>query len=368
VHVLELGFPGAKAAVGAVSRRWPLLLRRMSTCKSAGDGQCRKMNKSGLTKNSPISNTTFFALLAFIFLVTFVFSFILAPFHVEGDQVHYVHAYEAMAGLGIIDAFNKYQSIIFTAEPFHFFIIWLFSNLGVEKNLLMAFANALLAVLFAKYLRLKGSGFLLLIWIVFSTYYLHAMFFTLERTKFAFIFLLFFLLTFHRWWIFLAVLTHSMLLIPVALVAIGKKLFTVHQHAHNKLTKKYTYYLYNLLYAVVIIFIFFQILGIHLQYKFFAYFSKDASLGVFDLLPIVIFGAATFMTCKDKKNVLFFYSSLLVLSILLGGTRIDLIGFFGYLYFSNFSHQVFKFSIFVFGVYFLYLSWMYILNIYHYGG
>lgn len=326
------------------------------------------MNKSGFTKNIPISNSTFFALLAFIFLITFVFSFILAPFHVEGDQVHYFHAYEAMAGLGLIDAFNKYQTIIFTVEPIHFFIIWFFSNLGVEKNLLMAFANAILAVLFAKYLRLKGAGILLLLWIVFTTYYLHAMFFTLERTKFAVIFLLFFLLTFHRWWLLLAVLTHSMFLIPVALVTIGKNIFTVHRHAHNMLTKKSTNYLFNLLCAAVILFILIQILGVHLQYKFFAYFNKYASIGAFDLLPLVIFCAATFMTCKDKKNVLFFYSSLLILSVLLGGTRIDMIGFFGYLYFSNFGHQVFKFSIFLFGAYFLYLSWMYILNIYHYGG
>lgn len=307
-------------------------------------------------------------LIALIFVLTFILSFIIAPFHVEGDQVHYSKAYEAIAGLDLVNGLSVYQTIIFTVEPVHFFIIWLFSSLGVEKNLLMATANALLAVLFAKFLRKKGASLLMVIWITFSCYYLHTLFFTLERTKFSFIFMLAYLLYKQRIWILASVFTHTLTLIPTTVNIFSQKLSRLKSNLPRDISKTSLPKMSKIIIAVAFLLLLYNVFSIHIFYKVSAYYNENLGNNYLEGWASLFLCGATLMSARDKRITLLFFLSLFVLSTLIGSSRINMIGYFAFLYFSNFQHQAFKLGSVVLGLYLQYKSFIYILNIYYNGG
>lgn len=302
-----------------------------------------------------------------IFFVTYAYSYFLLPYHFDGDQVYYIKAYEEVADLKFADALDVYRQIIFTREPIHFFIIWVTSSLGFDKNTVMSFSNAILASLFALVLRRKGASIFWVLWITFSGYYLQTMFFTLERTKFAFIFLLMYLLTNRRWLLVVAVFTHVLMLIPLSLNLIAEKLYVdsvaPKKSQSNSLIKICTL-LVILFLGVVII----NSLGTHIYDKYMFYYHFYEGTRVLEGLGSLLLCCLTILTCQNKRKVLIFYLGLMVLSMLLGSSRLNMLGFFGFLYFSNFKHQAFYVGALLLGCYFLNKSWTYATNIYYFGG
>ena len=123
-----------------------------------------------------------------IFFLTFFYSYFFSPYHILGDQVPYHKAFKAVKGIPFFDALKAYRVEIDSKELGHFFIIWITSLIGISKNITMSFANALLATLFAMLLKRKNASVSLTFFLTISSYYLQALFFDLERLKFAFIF------------------------------------------------------------------------------------------------------------------------------------------------------------------------------------
>lgn len=314
-------------------------------------------------------SVTFYVLLALISVMTLCFSYVMAPLHMEGDQAHYHRAYAAVAGLGLVEALREYPTIIHTEEFVHLLIIWVFSSIGVDKNILMAVANAVLGVLFAIFLRQKGASLWMVAWITFSCYYLHAVFFTLERTKFALIFVLLNLLTQRRWWLMVAVFTHSMVLIPIALNIAGEKLFGPKQKRHMNPFKSCLSKMGQVLFFLVLFIILIDVLGAHVYHKFSFYFDENFGNEFFGILPLVLLSVLTYVSAKERRGTkMFFFLGLMLFAMLMGSSRINMIGYFAYLYFSNFQHQAFKCSIAIIGLYLLYKTVVYLANIYYFGG
>ena len=127
-----------------------------------------------------------------VFFFAYIITFYILPFHVAGDQIHYSNAYFAVKDLNLSDALKGYRTFLHTGELGHFIITYIYSFLGLDRIFLICFLNALLAVLFYSFLRSRGWGFLFSIFLVITNYYMYSVFFTLERLKVAFIFLLFF--------------------------------------------------------------------------------------------------------------------------------------------------------------------------------
>lgn len=323
------------------------------------------------TMNQIISTSlqfSLFKLIVFlIFIITYAYSYFVLPYHTDGDQLYYIEAYNKVADLEFIEALDVYRQIIFTREPIHFFIIWITSSLGFDKDVVMSFANALLASLFAMVLRRKGASTFWVLWITFSAYYLQTMFFTLERTKFAFIFMLLYLLTERRWLLILSVFSHALMLIPITLNLIGWKLSS--DSAPSKKNQsagliKTSTVLASLILGGAII----NSLGAHIYDKFSFYYHFYEGTRILEGLGSFFLCFLTLLTCQNKRKVLFFYLGLIVLSILLGSSRLNMLAFFGFLYFSNFKQQVFHVAALLLGSYFLHKSWMYVTNIYQFGG
>lgn len=285
----------------------------------------------------------FYILLLGILIITFILSIYVSPFHIHGDQEHYTEAYYSINNLPITEGWLVYKNIIYTSEPIHFFIVWLFSSLGFEKNVIMAFFNCLLAILFAKFLLKKKYNILLIFLIYFSNYYLFTMFFTLERTKFAFIFLLAALLTNKKIFLLLSVFTHSIMLFPIFGFLSSKYLNFISINKNNllsnadKATSKIKIAGFILFCSLIYVY-----LGDHLISKFNSY----AFIG-FEIYQIIIIFFLTIISASNKSEVFIFYFFIMISIIILGGDRLNMLGYFAFLYYRDSPLSRYKYLIFI---------------------
>jgi hypothetical protein len=290
-------------------------------------------------------------------LVIFLLSLFVAPFHIYGDQEYYLTAYKEMAGLNIIEGFIVYQSHIYTNEPVHFFISWFLSNFGMSKNIAMSALNSLLGVLFVKVLLIRKYPLWLILILLFNSY-LMVMFFTLERNKIAFIFILLIILHKKSFLYVLAILSHAssiVILLPSVFVnfVIENKL---------ALSKKFTFIVFPISALVI-----YHFLSDHFIDKFLSYSDPDLNDGGAPFLLVAIFFLALIFS-KDKKKVIFYYVPLVSLFIFIGPTRLNMYGFFIYLYLSNPKNAYFQAVTGFLGLYLLFKSYEYLIMIINFGG
>ena len=121
-----------------------------------------------------------------------------SPFYYDGDQVNYINAYNNMHGSSLFEGFLIYQSSITTLEPIHFFLTWIFTNLNIDKILIMSIINSLLSLLLARILQKLNTNSIIIYFILFTNFYLLVLYFSAERLKFSFIFLSLALLNFEN--------------------------------------------------------------------------------------------------------------------------------------------------------------------------
>ena len=111
-----------------------------------------------------------------------------------------------------------------------------------------------------------------------------------------------------------------------------------------------------------------KLLGPHVIYKFKAYLVMYEGIRIFEIWKLAIFYIVTWLTCSNKNNVFFYFFSLMILAILVGDSRINMLGYFGFLYFANFKDRNFMYIIFPFILYFFFKSCYYIYSRYYFGG
>jgi hypothetical protein len=295
-----------------------------------------------------------------------VLSLIISEYHIVGDQLHYLNAYTLIEGLNIYDAFQLYQSIIFTGEFIHFFIVWIFSNMHIEKDIVMSVSNVILLLAFLKILQLNKYPLWLASLIVFNPYIL-ALFFTLERNKFAFIFLFFYLIYSVRFLLILSILTHSsglLLIIPKFFYSISSKIQL------KILIKKIDLIriLKFIFFASFVISVLYLLLYSHIYDKFFLY--NQSTRVEYEVAPyfLSLIFFITLYSSNDKYIVLTVFIFLIAIYYILGGDRVNMFGYFAFLYFSNPKNLFFQFFCTLLSIFLLHRSYIYIDNIIFYGG
>jgi hypothetical protein len=296
------------------------------------------------------SNSDFIVASIFVFILTYAFTIILAPYHFGGDQEHYVNAYNSIRGLALLDAYEVYPTIIHTVEPIHFFIIWIFSSIGIEKNHVMAVANSLLAILFYIVLRKKGNTIPIAIILLFSSYYIMTMFFTLERTKFAFIFFFLYLLNRKIVFLILSIFSHTLILIPIGCHFISR--YLTKQQLVKDFKSSIPVYCVKIIGVVTLIFLIYEYFGTHLGDKFSAYYNEKQSQDAIDGWQISIMLIMTLLTTKDKIKPGIYFILLIILASLIGGARVNMLSYFGFLFYSNSNTSLYKFFSVILAMYF----------------
>lgn len=296
----------------------------------------------------------------FFGLSGFIISYFVSPYHIQGDQFFYHKAYDLIGNLNIFEAKNQYDSNISTSEPIHFFITWIFSYIGTDKNLVMSVANGILSVLFIRFLQIKKYP-LSLIFIMSFNYYIFTMYFTLERMKFAFIFLFLAIVTRKIYFQILSIFTHILTLIPIFLFNIESLL--LRSNIFSSKMNNFIVYLSIALFVVFLSIFFYD----HLVYRFFYYGGMASNTDGIEYWQIIIFYLISLFFSQNKIMATFYFLFLFVLVFFLGGGRLNMLGYFGMLYFSNPLNRYFQIIITIISIYFIFKAFLYIESIILYG-
>lgn len=300
-------------------------------------------------------------------------SVIIAPNHVHGDQVHYTKAYNSMRGLGLADAFHAYRRIIFSFEPIHFFVSWGFSNLGFDKTVVMAALNGLLAALFGRFLLGRTKSYFIVVLMVFSNPYLYAMFFTLEKLKVSMIFLLLFLNYRVKLFGILAVFAHLQAGLLFAIYFASRflsrgRFLTFRKSLHRRDTLR------NMVLALIAV----GVAPMFYEYgltKIVFYMNREGLGSLLALVPTLIFLILTLITTDhNRKEVAWYFVILAVVIFFIGGDRVNMFVFFGFVYFTSYRPHtsikgiVFLGAIFLSALYLGYKSYNYLEMVVNTGG
>lgn len=270
-------------------------------------------------------------------LVVFLSSLLIGPLHSEGDQLAYVAAYRAVDGLAILDAFEEYRRYLDSAEIVHFLVIWIGSNLGVDKNLLMSSANALLAYVILKLFRKWRGAFWISAVFVLSNFYILVLYFTAERLKFSFIFVVLSFIYAESIrasvsFATLSILTHVQNLIIYTSVVFSTAipgLKSLRRFRGGGLAG-----VIGLISIGLLFYLFGDMLVEHILTKANVYASGNVKEFHEDVLVMLVLFIASLYLASNKFLVVLVFVPIFVFLFILGSDRINMIGYLCFLYFG----------------------------------
>lgn len=303
----------------------------------------------------------------FVFVSAFIFSWLFAPFHFGGDAVHYNDAYNIVKDKSIIQAYLAYLTEVYSKELIHFLLIYLFSNMGIEKLLFTAILNASLATLLYRFMTLLGFKWWVAILLLTTNYYLYALFFTLEKLKVAVFFGVLAIYARYIW----NVVRIPVLFFVFSLLAHFQMFIIAGSHLFGKVAK-FNFYTLRSLLVVFVLGVFSMLVlyyyGEFISYKLEAYLSSNFLNSLIDFLKIFLFGLVVFYFNKLKFSVFLSYFFLAVIAFFIGAERISMFAYAYLYYLYAFAPKGNGFLILMISPYLLYKSVNYLIMVYTYGG
>ena len=313
------------------------------------------------------------ALVISLAVYAFALTMLVAPYHINGDQVWYTKAYEAIQGLNLVEALRTYRKIIYSYEPVHFFVSWVLANLGIDKTIAMAGLNGLLAALLGIFLLRRSHSYIIVVLLVVSNYYMYAMFFTLEKLKVSTIFLLIFLNYKIRLSGIIAGVSHLQTGMLFVVYFASQFLSNIRILFYQKLLNPAT-----ILSLVVIALIAIGSLLMFKEYaltKLYFYMSRDGTGDLLAIIPaLIVFIVTFFTTDQNRIEVVWFFIILTLAIFVLGGDRLNMFALFGFLYFTSYRLRlslngiIFLSALFLSILYLSYKSYLYLDMVVKYGG
>ncbi|EKM21618.1 hypothetical protein [Vibrio sp. HENC-03] len=306
-------------------------------------------------------HSLFLLIVAIVFV--FAFSIYVGGYYIEGDILHYVHIYESLWRLDLNLAYFEYVRNISSRELPHFLIVYFLAGM-LDREVFVLLSNLALVVSAFLYFRSLGASAFVITLLLVTNFYFFVLYIPAERLKFSFIFLFFGLYfqskgkgLYSLFFIFLSVLTHisiAILLVPFIL----RKFFPL-------LMKRP---LLSFFMAICVI----GVLGIisqHLVAKFISYSKLGGSY--IDVIKVILFMTlACLSTLRSKKELVFVIFAFLWMAIcvyLLGGSRVNMLAFFLFLYFSMQYKKGINIYLLILVTYFSYASYNFILTAIKYG-
>ena len=315
-----------------------------------------KINLNSLTRN-------------IVTIFIFLFSYFFAKLYIEGDQFQYHNAYKEVKGLGIIEAFAAYHIYLTSDEPIYFLISWASSNLGFSKDLIMSIANALLANILFRVLNKFDTSIYLIVFIICTNYYLFVLYFAAERLKFAFIFIFLAYLANKNIkkkysYTFLSIITHVQVL-----VIIGSSLFANFSESVFIFLKKFKFKFNPLILIIIPVFaITAFFLSEHLFSKFTAYSEETSSKDLIsNIFQSVLFLFLSLLYTTNKKRTFLIFLFILFSSSILGPSRVTMMAYMYFLYYSLKVNKGFNIGVTVTSLYFFVKTITFILNVFQFG-
>lgn len=304
--------------------------------------------------------------LASIFSIgVFLFSSIISPYYVGGDQINYRLFYDSIAfgDYSTKDAFDYYRNITGSAEYGYFFLVLFFSKL-LDKDLFVALSNLLFSYLLFCFLVRLGVNRIVSVLFLFD-YYVVVNYFAAERLRFGFIMLLISALVSGRlrylFWLS-AGFFHIQSLVLLVSKWFSDFVQEIRDVVHGRKIGGWGRYLFYGLMALCVFFL----LGDHIGTKFNAY--NESSKGVDELDKALVFSIATFFYAKNRKLEAFSMQLIVILGVfMLGSDRMTVFSCIVFLYFALSFRCGLNFGVFSYILYSFYKSYGFVYNIVEYG-
>jgi hypothetical protein len=292
------------------------------------------MKNTSVYPNLKLSNSSL--VLFFVSAGIFFFSLFFGPLYVASDQLSYRGAYDIVYGLNLIEATLAYR-VHLNGELVHFLVVWVASNLELEKDFTMAVFNSLLAYLIMRVCLQWRVSIYIAIAVVCTNFYLMVLYFAAERLKFGFIFLMLSLLYSSKTktsvaFAMIAVFSHlQQILIYASIIfssVMTNVLFTL---------KTYRVRVRGLLLLIgvfIIALMIVNVLGDLLLYKF-KYYNAAVEGGIFlNIWKSLIFLILTLLYSTDRLKIISIFSILLLSTIIVGPERVNLISYAFFMYYA----------------------------------
>ena len=295
-------------------------------------------------------------------VLVFFYTYFLGALYVGGDQEHYRSVYEVSGSSSFLDSYLYYRGRIQSDEVGHFLITWFASQI-FEKDLFNAFANSIFAFFSVRLLSKWGAHTLLALVISVFGYYHLAMYVSAERLKYASIFFVIGAFYFQRnrltYLAFLiSIITHLQYLVMIAAVFSGR-FSAIFLDAYRFLRVRksdITIIMLLLLFLILISIVFYD----HIVYKIKAYHQV---FGFTEYFRILLFFFGALFYSKEWVKVLATFSVLFLMVGLVGGDRVNLFGYFIFLFFALQVRKGFNFGVIATFIYYFvgwieYVSWV----------
>jgi hypothetical protein len=292
----------------------------------------------------------------------FILSLIVGPLYVEGDQAVYRPIYEGLESLNLTEGYLFYIQKISSLEYGHYLFSWLASKF-LHKDIFIALANTILAFSLIILLRKWRVSFLVICLLLLTNYYMFGLYFAAERLKFGILFLFLSLVYIERvklfyLFAFLAVTTHIQLIIVY-----GSILFFIY-------TKSIFYFLKSgrISGRNIIIFLFviiiFELMAEQILRKYSAY---NVDRDVTNLVRIFIFFALALWYSKRRSETVLLFFPLILAVQLVGGDRVNMFGYFFFLYYALRVRRGLNAGVLFTSIYFIYASFGFLYGIINFG-
>lgn len=300
-----------------------------------------------------------------ITILVLLLSLFFSPFYFEGDQVPYNNAYDGIKGVNVLQGYLQYHLYITSDEPIHFLILWIFSNLGIPKDVVMAFANAILANVLTRLFFKWRVSIGIIVFIIFTNFYLLVLYFSAERLKFAFIFFFIAVLLSLRvkktyLFIVLSILTHVQMLILVlsrffAMVMQSVVSFFLTLKFKLKFTK---------VVFIIILFIPIIFLSEHILYKLNAYSDNSASKGLLlNTFQPLIFLVLSLFYSREKMATFFIFFIIIISSSIVGPERVTMMAYLYFMFYALRINKGINFGVVVTSFYYFAKSIIFVSNV-----
>lgn len=294
--------------------------------------------------------------------LVFSLSILILPFCIAGDQAGYREVYDSLRYLNIKEGFLFYSAKLDSLEFVHFFLTWLASRV-VGKDLFIAFSNAILAYVAMSLFQKWKASIIIAFLIILTNYYFFAVYFTAERLKFGFIFLflsMIYIDQIKRSYKFavLALISH----VQVAIVYVSL-LFNFFVKQLLKLFR--TAKISKAVLLIPLVFIPLFLIKDQILAKFQFYYKDTRAL--IELVRILLFFLLAFWYSMKKKETLIIFIPIFIAVFLVGGDRVNIFGYFVFLYYGLQIRRGWNFGVLATSLYFTYSSIGFLINVFQRG-
>jgi len=296
-------------------------------------------------------------------IVVFIITIILSSLYTGGDLHVYNKVYEKIPTLSFFEGRAYYTKYLTSREVAHFFLVSIFSRI-IEKTIFIALSNFILAYITMILFRKWKISFVVSAITVLTNYYIYVLYLPAERLKFGFLFIVLALIYIDsrkKFLVFslLSVTAHFQMFLQYASLlfelVISKLKMIIFQ---QKLS-------ISILLVTLISLLVFIEFKVHIMHKMNVAISN--AQGISEIYRGLIFFGGALIYSKDKKQVIYCYIPLIIASYFLGGSRVNMISYFVFLYFAFPIKNGFNLAVLVTTLYFGYKNILFVNKIVLYG-